>query len=295
MLRVAPAALACLLVCVAAGCGGAPEPQEPRAPASLAGLPTPSTVGVPKGWAPKRTRTTDLVVTEPGAVVEDVLLQNADLVVDAADVTIRRVKLQGGRIQNRPGSTCRNGMVIEDSTIEPPPGRPYSIESEGVVGYGGYTARRVEIWRRSEGFRDGGRSAGCGPVTIEDSFAKIVLPASHCEEHADGIQGFDGPPLTVVNTTIDFTEAACGNAPFFVSEGQGNTRATIKGLLVIGGGIPFRLGVPGSVAGLKIADRSWHYAPVHVQCALVKPWDAHIVTVTRDYQIASTRRPQRCT
>jgi hypothetical protein len=258
-------------------------------------LPTPSTAGVPAGWVPAQTRTSNLVVTKPGAVVEDVLLQNADLVVDAPNVTIRRVKLEGGRIQNRPGAACRNGMVIEDSTIEPAPGRTDSEESEGVVGYGGYTARGVKIWRRSEGFRDGGRSAGCGPVRIEDSFAKIVLTSGHCEEHSDGIQGFDGPPLTVVNTTIDFTEAACGNAPFFVSDGQGNTNAKVEGLLVIGGGIPFRLGVPGRVAGLKIVDRSWSYAPVHVKCAQLSAWDAQIVTITPAYKIASTRRQQRCT
>jgi hypothetical protein len=298
--RLTRAALACLVVCVAAGCGGAGQrphaPRvQPRARAPLTDLPTPSTAGVPTGWVPAQTRTSNLVVTKPGAIVQDVLLQNADLVVDAPDVTIRRVKLQGGRIQNRPGSTCRNGMLIEDSTIEPSPGRTDSAESEGVVGYGGYTARRVKIWRRSEGFRDGGRSAGCGPVRIEDSFAKIVLTSAHCEEHSDGIQGFDGPPLTVVNTTIDFTEAACGNAPFFVSDGQGNTSAKIDGLLVMGGGIPFRLGVPGRVAGLKIADRSWSYAPVHVTCALLSAWDAQIVTVTRGYKIAGTRRRQRCT
>jgi hypothetical protein len=302
--RLIPVALACLLVPIAAGCGGAADhtPNAPNAPARLSGPParlsrppTPSTAGVPKGWVPASTRTTDLVVTKPGAVVQDVRLRNANLVVDAPNVTIRRVELQGGGIQNRPSGTCRNGLVIEESTIGPAPGQTSSVESEGVVGIGGYTARRVKIWRRGEGFRVGGRSAGCGPVRIEDSFVQIVLSAQHCEEHSDGIQGFDGPPLTVVNTTIDFTEAVCGNAPFFVSDGQGNVSAKIDGLLLIGGGIPFRLGVPGSVAGLKIADRSWSYGPVHVRCELLSAWDAHIVRVTRGYRIASTLRRQRCT
>ena len=131
-----------------------------------------------------------------------------------------------------------------------------------MIGVGGYTARRVKIWRRGEGFRVGGRSAGCGPVRIEDSFAKISIPPG-CpgDPHSDGIQGVDGPPLTVVNVTIDFREAACGTAPFFVPDQQGNTTATVDGLLVMGGGSTFRLGVPGSVRGLSIVDGSWGCLP----------------------------------
>jgi hypothetical protein len=297
--RLLAPAVVSVVACAAVACGGTSRQplshEQPPSHGSLRGLPTPSTVGVPAGWVPKQTRASTLVVTDPGAVIEDVLLENADLVVDAPNVTIRRVKLQGGLIQNRPGATCRNGMLIEDSTIEPPPGKRYSEESEGVVGYGGYTARRVKIWRREEGFRVGGRSAGCGPVRIEDSYAKIVVPPG-CpgDPHADGIQGFDGPPLTVVNTTIDFTEAACGTAPFFVPDSQGNTTAHIDGLLVMGGGATFRDGVPGSVKGLQIVDKSWSYFPVDVKCSLLSGWDARIVTITPGYKVASTRRRQPC-
>jgi PKD repeat protein len=265
-------------------------PVVPPPPGSF---PTPSTTGVPAGWAPAQTRSGDLVVTQAGAVVQDVLLQNADLIVDAPNVTIRRVKLQGGRIFNTQGS-CQNGMVVEDSTLEPPPGQSYIADSEGVVGNGGYTARRVKIWRRAEGFRVGGKSDGCGPVRIEDSFEKIVIPPGRCDLHSDGIQGFDGPALTVVNTTIDFNEAGCGTAPFFVPDGQGNTSATVDRLLVMGGGATFRLGVPATVTGLKIVDRSWFYAPLDVKCSLATAWDASIVTITPDYQVATTVRPQSC-
>jgi Bacterial TSP3 repeat len=269
------------------------SPPAPPAPPRSAGFPTPASVGVPAGWAPAQTRSGDLVVTQAGAVVQDVLLQNADLIVDAPNVTIRRVKLQGGVIFNTQGS-CQNGMVVEDSTLEPPPGQSYIADSEGVVGNGGYTARRVKIWRRAEGFRDGGKSSGCGPVRIEDSFEKIVIPPGRCDLHSDGIQGYDGPALTVVNTTIDFNEAGCGTAPFFVPDGQGNTSATVDRLLVMGGGATFRLGVPATVTGLKIVDRSWFYAPLDVKCSLVTAWDASIVTITPDYQVATTVRPQSC-
>jgi hypothetical protein len=163
------------------------------------------------------------------------------------------------------------------------------------VSYGGYTARRVKIWRREEGFRAGGRSSGCGPVRIEDSFVKIsVPPGCPGDPHSDGIQGFDGPPLTVRNTTIDFTEAACGTAPFFVPESQGNTSVDVDRLLVMGGGATFRDGVPGRVRGLRIVDESWSYRPVDVECQLLRSWDAKLVTISRSYTVTSTRRRQPC-
>ena len=109
-------------------------------------------------------------------MVEDILLQNANIVVQAPNVTIRRVKMQGGWINNFQGPTCANGLTIEDTTIEPPPGQSNSAEAEGVVSYGGYTARRVKIWNRSEGFRVSGMP-DCGEVRIENSFEKIVIPA----------------------------------------------------------------------------------------------------------------------
>jgi hypothetical protein len=287
-------AMAWCAALVAAGCGGG-TPDRPSAPAPPPGFPAPSSTGVPAGWAPSRTVTSELRVRTPGAVVEDVQLDNADLVVEAPDVTIRRVRLRGGRIYNVPSSTCGNGMVVEDSTIEPAPGRAHSPDSEGVISDGGYTARRVKIWRRGEGFRVGGRSAGCGPVRIESSFVKITVPRG-CpgDPHSDGIQGVDGPPLTIRNVTIDFDEASCGTAPFFVPEGQGNTRVDVDGLLVMGGGATFRLGVPGRVRGLKVVEGSWSYFPVDVNCALVRGWSAEVVTISRDYRVVRRLRGQPC-
>jgi hypothetical protein len=266
-------------------------PPQAAPPPQPSGFPSPATTGVPVGWVPAETRTTDLHVTQAGAVVQDVLLQDASIIVDAPNVTIRRVRLQGGRITNFRGSPCQGGMVIEDSTIEPAPGQDHSIETEGVIETAGYTARRVKIWRRAEGFR---AMEDCGPVRIEDSFAKIVIPDGRCDLHSDGIQGYGAPWTTVVNTTIDFVEAWCGTAPFFMPRDQGNTGATIDRLLVMGGGYPFRLGVPGTVAGLRIVNDSWVFGPIDVRCSVVSSWEASIVTITPDYQVASTVRPQRC-
>lgn len=276
----------------------APPPPPPTAapgtPAGPRGFPAPSTTGVPAGWTPSQVLTTDLRVTQPGAVVQDVLLQNATLSVDAPNVTIRRVKLQGGWINNLPGSVCNgNGLTIEDTTIEPPPGQTATKEIEGVVSYGGYTARRVKIWRRSEGFRVSGTVQGCGPVRIEDSFLKID-DSNDCFFHADGIQGYDGDALTVVNTTVDGTDLRCGTAPFYYPVNQGNTRADVDGLLVMGAGFPFRDGMPGSVRGLKIVNGSWVYGPIDVRCSVISSWQADIVEIDANYQVTRTVRPQPC-
>jgi hypothetical protein len=291
------AAAACLGLLAAAGCGDdEPSPvAAARSALRLHGFPTASSVGVPRGWRPAETRRGDLVVSKEGAIVQDVLFAGGDLIVDAPNVTVRRVRMQGGRIINWPGPTCYNGLVVEDSTFEPPPGQRFSPDSEGATGVGGYTARRVKIWRRQEGFRDGGRSAGCGPVKIQDSFVKIAIPPG-CpgDPHSDGIQGVDGPPLTVDNVTIDFSEAACGTAPFFVPEEQGNTTVKVDRLLVMGGGATFRLGVPGSVRRLSIVDRSWSYFPVDVKCELLSAWDARLVRITRSYRVSRSLGRQRC-
>jgi hypothetical protein len=271
----------------------APGPADP-APGPARAFPTPATTGVPAGWSAAETRTTDLHVTQPGAVVQDVQLVGADVLVEAPNVTLRRLRLQGGVISNQPGSTCNNGMTVEDTTIEPAPGEASTADTEAVVSYGGYTARRVKVWRRAEGFRASGESAGCGPVRIEDSFAKIVVPPGRCDLHSDGIQGYDGSPVAVSNVTVDFRDASCGTAPFFVPKDQGNTSADVDRLLVMGGGYPFRLGVPARVAGLRIVDGSWEYGPIDVACSLIGAWEASIVRMTSDYQVASTVRSQPC-
>jgi len=272
--------------------GPAVQPPSP----SPGTPPSPADVGLPTGWVPAQTRSSDLVVTQPGAVVQDIRFQNADLIIDAPNVTVRRIDMQGGLINNWAGANCQNGLLIEDSTFEPPPGQQYWNNTTGVTGFGGYTAQRVKLWRLGEGFRDGGRSGGCGPVNIEDSFVKISIPPG-CpgDPHSDGIQGYDGPPLTVANVTVDFTEAACGTAPFFVPASQGNTTADVNGLLVMGGGLPFRDGVPGSIRGLKTVDHSWYYAPIDVNCSLFSAWDAQLVTIDSAYRITGSHGPLACT
>jgi hypothetical protein len=207
---------------------------------------------------------------------------------------------RGGGIDNQPGRTpCANGLLVDTVTFTPPPGSNDPVDQEEAIKWGGYTARNVELWRRGEGFFVSGKDFGCGPVTIENSFAKLVVPPNHCgpgtdDWHTDGIQGYGGDAVTVRNVTVDFVEANCGTAPFFYPKDQGNTAATIDGLLVMGGGYAFRLGMPGTVKGLRIVDRSWVYGPIDVNCSAISSWDASIVTITSDYQVARTVRSQPC-
>ena len=260
-----------------------------------AAFPNPQTTGTPPGWTPDTTSSSGITVTTPGAVVQDVRLTNgADITVKAPNVTIRRVELQGGYIINDT-SSCANGLLIEDTTLSPGPGQN-ELGQEGAVGYGGYTARRVELTGRSEGFRVS--SAGdCGPVAIEDSFVKIVPPSPCGDWHGDGIQSYGGDAVTVRNTTIDMRTSGCtGTAPFFRPSGQGNRGdATIDRLLVMGQGYSFRLGTPGTVNGLRIVDGSWIFGPVDVDCAQVSQWDAKRVTIDANYQVTSTGSDIPCT
>lgn len=246
-------------------------------------FPTRANTGVPRGWKPRRTLSRDLVITKAGKVVKDIrLVDNADLIVDAPNVTIRRVELLGGQIMNVPGSECRNGLIIEDTTLRRP--NPTKLDGEdSAIGIGGYTARRVEMVDVTEGFRVGGRSMGCTRTKIVNSWVRVTYPDTCHDWHGDGIQGFDGPRLVVRKTRITMVEGEdCGGtAPFFWPHDQGNLPARVNGLLVSGGGAPFRITTPGSVRGLRIVNKSWFYFPMDVRCSVMRDWEAKIVRLNR--------------
>ena len=270
---------------------------NPRNPRSHPGFPNPGSAGVPPGWEPKQTLTDDLEVTRPGTVVSDVLLRSADILVDAPNVKIKRVMVQGGVITNQFGTTpqeCaqgRRGLVVKDTTLEPAPGTSYNPSDFPALGEGGYTARRVEIKNYGEGFR----ASNC-PVTIEDSFAYILGDDDDCDRdlHSDGLQGYDGRGLTIRNSSLIFGND-CGTSPFYVGGGGNNTgRYSVDGLLVAGGGYVFRQGVPASVTGLRIVNGSWVFGPIDVSCSTIDPWNAKIVDIDANYQVTRVVRNQPC-
>lgn len=262
----------------------APPTSHPTPRPPAAAFPSPASTGVPAGWVPQSTRTTTLTVTSPNTVVQDIRINGGDLNIRASNVTVRRVELVGGRIDN----DCRAGTVIEDATIR----RDSSTSSadEPSIGPGNYTARRVEINGTAEGFR-----VGCGgPVTIQDSYGFVRYPDNCNNWHGDTLQGYDGGPLVVRNATLEFEQrTGCGGtAPFFYPRGsnQGNRGpVTVDRLLIRGGGFPFRLGHAGTVRGLRIVNGSWGYGPIDVRCSVLTQWEAQIVTVNSSYQVTPVR------
>jgi hypothetical protein len=285
---------------------GAPTPAPAPPPGSNpapGGFPNPSSTGVPAGWVPAQTRSTDMTVNTAGAVVQDVLFTNgAKLSIDAPNVTVRRVRLQGGMIE-----TSSPGVVIEDTTIDRT--APETNGGEGVISYCGYTARRVAILERSEGPREGCLTST--PTVIENSFISIkpsdaCLNGTNTDWHGDGIQGYQGRNLIVTNVTIDFQAGnppgECGGtSPFFYDSNNGknnpNGHAVINGLLLKGGGYSFRLGTPGSVQGLRIVNNSWGFGPIIIDgpgCSAITPWEAKIVTVDANWQPTRVVRDLPC-
>jgi hypothetical protein len=290
-----------------AGGGDRAEPRASRDPrdrasrpsAALKGyrFPNRETSGVPDGWVPRETRADDLTVTRPGTVVQDMrFTDGASIVVKADDVTIRRVDMQGGIVTNQYGDApagCGHNLVVEDTTFEPIPGK-FEPSDYPVIGEGSYTARRIEVDGRGEG----PRVSDCGPVTLEDSFIKIrgADPGTAaCDQvHSDGVQAVAGVGATARNNTI-IMETSCGTSPWFVGN-PGVNKGTYKiyRLLVAGGGYVFRQGVPASVTGLRIIDKSWVYGPIDNACPDISPWEAKIVRVDSSYRITRVVRSQRC-
>lgn len=271
-----------------------PAATKARRAASYDKFPTRGSTGVPRGWEPRRTVSNDLVIRRSGQVVQDIRLVGASLIIDAPDVTVRRVEILGGRITNVPEDECRNGLVVEDTTILPGDVTTRDTD-EAAIGIGGYTARRVEMYGVPEGYRVGGRSMGCGPTKIVQSYAHVSSPDVCNDWHGDGIQGYDGPRLVVrkVRLILDESDGCGGTAPFFWPARQGNSTARIRGLLVEGGGISFRMNTPGSAEGIRIVDRSWYYNPIDVLCSALSSWEAKIVRLDDKGQPV-IRRNQRC-
>jgi len=255
-------------------------------------FPTARTTGVPRGWTPGRIVDHDVVVRRAGAVVSDLRIKG-DLVIAAPDVTVKRVEVVGGQIDNWRGSTCHSGLRVRRTTIRTAPGQVTSGDVP-ALGAGGYRAWRVRIVGLPEGFRVGGKDE-CGPVVISRSFATVVSPDVCDDWHGDALQGYYGGRLTVRMSRLDLVESdGCGGtAPFFYPGGQGNTKVDIDGLIVKGGGFSFRLGTPGSVRNLKIVKGGFYYGPIDVKCSVLEEWQAEIVRLDRQGQPVTTRR-QRC-
>jgi hypothetical protein len=258
----------------------APGPTQSRGTA-VGGFPTESTAGLPSHWSPSRTVTGDLWIRKPGAVLKDVRVVEGTIHVAAPNVTLLRVQGQGAFVQNVNDGSCSNGLLIADSTFSAS-GRTSDTDPP-VIGMGGYTLRNSVIVGAPEGARVGATDVGCGPVTVKHSFIHVQSPTSCTDWHGDALQGYGGAALTVRKSVLVLSaDSACGGgtAPLFYPAQQGNTSLHVDGLVVEGGGYPFRDGMPGSVRGLYVVKSSWVFAPVLVDsCDVLTFWDAHVATL----------------
>ncbi|MGI5189641.1 hypothetical protein ACQEVI_15995 [Promicromonospora sp. CA-289599] len=269
----------------AAGPTAAPTPSPSVGAAAPATFPTAETAGLPAGWSPRRTHTGDLWIRKAGTVVQDLRITDGVIYVAAKDVTLRRVDAVGAKVVNDAGGTCGSGLVIEASRFVAG-SAPTSDTDLPVIGNGGFTVRDVVIDGVPEGIRVGAEQ--CGDVVIERTFVRITPPDACPDWHGDGIQGYGGGSVTVRQTRIIMHERedCYGTAPFFYPSGQGNTSLTVDGLLVEGGGYPFRAGAPGTVRDLQVVRDSWGHGPVDVLCSALTTWQAHVVTVSKDGRTA---------
>ncbi|MFD2797237.1 hypothetical protein ACFS27_27005 [Promicromonospora vindobonensis] len=263
----------------AAGSTAAGDVSSSVAAATPITFPTAETAGLPAGWSPRRTHTGDLWIRTAGTVVEDLRITDGVIHVAAQDVTLRRVHAVGAKVVNDAGDTCGSGLVVEESLFVAGSAPTHDTDLP-VIGNGGFTVRDVVIDGVPEGIRVGAKQ--CGDVVVEDSFVRITPPDVCPDWHGDGIQGYGGGSVTVRRTWIIMRERedCSGTAPFFYPSGQGNTSLTIDGLLVEGGGYPFRAGTPGTVRDLQVVRDSWGYGPVDVLCSALTSWQAHVVTVS---------------
>ena len=271
------------------------QPEEGRGPS----LPQPRHHRRARGWKPANAEHHDSTVRDPGgAVVSDVLLQDgADLIVEAPDVTIRRVKLEGGSINNFAGdrtATTACGRATRRSSRAP--ARIRATTRRACSATAAIPRRRVEIWHRVGGIprrRQGRRAAARSGSRIR---SRRSYPA------ADAATGTGtASRATTGRRSRCATRRSTSTSPVAVAprrssypSGQGNTSVDIDGLLVKGGGAPFRLGMPGTVSGLRIVNKSWAFCPVDVNCSALGDWDGEIVEIIPDYQIARGIRPARC-
>ncbi len=231
-----------------------PSPSTTTTPPA-GGFPTATSVGVPAGWQPTVTYTpgpSGYTIDQPGTYSD--FRVHGTLNIRAAGVTLRRVEVVGGVIDNENAGRCYGGLTVLDSTVR------NSTASNGAIQPGGYTARRVALVDVGEGFRIGGRSdAGCGAVLVEDSYVRLMKPASvSCSDwHGDAVQGFDAPLATLVNVTLDARHRSdCSAAGVFYgdAEDNGNQPLTVRKLLVLTapGGTAYRPDTPHDTEGLRI-------------------------------------------
>ncbi len=261
-----------------------PSPGPSRS-CALPAYPTAACTGVPAGWTPKVQHRGDLVITRAGTVLEDHLVTGS-ILVKAENVVIRRTRLYG-TVDNFVGDRIYDRLLIEDSEVVNPPGQEFSTNQLYAFGVANYTCRRCKVVNRMEGWRVGAKEfVGAGPVTIEDSYARLAVPPGMCQTvdpHGDGVQGYHGPTVVLQHNTFDQRLDNCPTAPIFIPD-QYNDGGTIRDNLLAGGGYSLRAsgGWFPAITGNKIVHDSYGYGPIDIDCRKVGTWSGN-ATVRYDW------------
>ncbi len=234
-----------VLLLAAGGCFAAPRPIDidstPPAPPSRV-YPTEQTTGVPDGTA-----LTDYdgpcTITEPGTVLERMIISCDRLVIQAADVNIRSSRLPPVDVDGSDWS-----VLIEDSEID---GGSYQGPS---VGYSNLTIRRSEI-------RGSQHSVLCGDnCVVEDSLLHDQFLPADGEWHNNGFLSNGGSGVQLTGNTITCTPpdnsvgGGCSGAASFFGDFAPITAIVIKDNLfrATPGAFCVRLGYdPGKKFGIE--------------------------------------------
>lgn len=199
---------------------------------SRCGYPDETTTGVSDGVTLKKSGS--VMADEDGQVVEGLDI-TGEISVSAADVTIRDVRVTGGRgagasdwvVVVRPGA---ERLVIEDSVLRTPEGSEQDIACVLNIGDAEPTVRRVDISGCSAGISSGGG-------LVEDTYIHdlAMIPGL---SHVVGVASNGGGGMTVRRSTI-LNEYAQTAAVAFYQDFSQQSDNLVQDNLLAGGGYIF--------------------------------------------------------
>ena len=201
--------------------------------------------------------------TEDGQVIED-LEVTGTIVVRHDDVTIRNVRVLG---TERYGVQVPaelheevSGLVLEDVEIRGVSGD----RSAGLVHYGSWTARRVDV----SGYQDGVKMVS--DQVLEDSWIHDLFAPPGA--HNDGVQSVGGSSSVIRGNNI-INEHGQTSAVLLLTNNEPMDGWTVAGNRFEGGGYSFYLQDKGNGFGaptnMTVRDNiwvrgSWQYGPISV-------------------------------
>lgn len=187
---------------------------------SSAGYPDETNTGVPTGTT--LTPSGSITVNTDGAIIEDLDI-NGQIVVNANNVTIRRVRLTSGDFYpiayNGP-----TGLLVEDCEII---ATSYNVTAG--ISFANYTARRVFVTGSADGFKANEN------VLIEDCYVDGLGIGP--DTHNDGVQATGGSNVTIRHNTFKLGDEPGVSAVIQLgNEWSSNSDWLIEDNLIDGGG-----------------------------------------------------------